>query len=653
MRTWPLLALLACGGGSGKDVDTAAADAGPSPACDGLDPGLCMLPFPSSFYQQPAETGSGVQNAVPAEAMPVNRDAVPVRPDTLNELDGFSTLTPMLAHLGDVSLDGVIGHQNLGDYLAADAKTVLIDAETGERVPHFVELDMTAEPGKRVLILRPVRALAHGRRHVIGIRGLTLESGGAVKVSDGFTALRDGTASDDPGIEARRDRFDAEVFPALEAEGFARSDLQLAWDFTTVSRDSSFGRVLHMRDDARSRWGDGGPEYVIDSVEDHDCKADGEHIARTIEGTMTVPLYTDTDAAGAVLTRGEDGLPFHNGSASSPFLVRVPCSVAENPEEGAFLLQYGHGLLGSRYEARTGWLSEFIDENRMVVFAQDWKGMSENDVGFITLMLAFDVSDFNTIPERSMQGLVEVVGGLDLALGDLVSDPALAFGAPGSEVPVIDTERFGYYGISQGAIMGGAYLGLSPTHERGVLGVGGMPYSILLSRSADFDPFFLVFQEKYTDGRDIMLILSMFQTLWDPAESAGYAHVLNEEPLPGTPPKDVLLQVAIGDRQVTTLGAHIGARMWNAPTVAPQTRAIWGLEELEPGFTGSALVEWQYDDGPVEPVVNVPPSGGIDPHECVRREPAAQAQVVDFLFTGVVNQHCDGPCVSHAADVCP
>ena len=53
------------------------------------------------------------------------------------------------------------------------------------------------------------------------------------------------------------------VFPALEGAGFARSELQLAWDFVTISADSSLGRMEWMRDDALTFWGEGGPDYVL------------------------------------------------------------------------------------------------------------------------------------------------------------------------------------------------------------------------------------------------------------------------------------------------------------------------------------------------------------------------------------------------------
>ena len=194
--------------------------------------------------------------------------------------------------------------------------------------------------------------------------------------------------------------------------------------------------------------------------------------------------------------------------------------------------------------------------------------------------------------------------------------------------------------------MGGAYVALSPDIDRGVLGVGGMPYSILLPRSHDFDPFFKIFQEKYLDHRDRMLIISgMLEQLWDVADPTAWAWDIPNPP-EGMQPKSVLMQVAIGDAQVTTLGAHIQARTYGASLVAPETREVWGLEARTPPFEGSALVEWEYTDIPEEPLESVPPSVEHDPHECPRRDAAGQEQVDVFLKTGVVDHFCDGPCLS-------
>ena len=75
-----------------------------------------------------------------------------------------------------------------------------------------------------------------------------------------------------------------------------------------------------------------------------------------------------------------------------------------------------------------------------------------------------------------------------LATGPLTSEPMLQVvdEKTGQSHSMIDTERRYYYGNSQGAILGGGYLGLSPDIERAVLGVGGTPYHLLLTRSFDF-----------------------------------------------------------------------------------------------------------------------------------------------------------------------
>ena len=104
--------------------------------------------------------------------------------------------------------------------------------------------------------------------------------------------------------------------------------------------------------------------------------------------------------------------------------------------------------------------------------------------------------------------------------------------------------------------------------------------------------------------------------------------------------KPVLLQAGIGDAQVTNLAAEFMARAYNASTVEPETRVVWGVPQRAAPFNGSALVEWLYDDVPDSPAANVGRTDGKDVHECPRREPASQAQMRDFLEGKGVVQHC-------------
>ncbi len=629
-----MLFILALSCKDGGTTDTASSET--DPTCDTLDESLCALPFPSSFYLAAADTESGFQVALQETSLPENRDGVQIKPTWFNEKDGFSTMTPMLAYFEDVSLDGVVRSTDIGDSLLDDSLSVLINVDTGERVPHWVELDDTGEVGEQLLVIRPAIPMDHAARHVVALRGLTTTSGSALAPSAAMQDLIDGASSVDTPTGPRQAHYDDLVFPVLGSAGWERDEVLLAWDFVTVSRTSSLSRMEWIRDDVHD-WGEeNGWTYTIDSVEGGDCTVEGETNGRAIEGTFTAPLYTDYDDAPTFLTRDEDGMPYRNGTTEVEFKIQLGCQLLDDPKPSYFL-QYGHGLLGKHDEVGYGWSREFLDNVGFVGGAVSWTGMKDEDEGPITLMVVNDPSDFAMIPERSHQGFAEQIGFLDFVRSTLVNDPELIVDG----VHLIDTEQFGYYGNSQGGILGAAYLGLSDQLERGVLGVPGGPYALLLTRSADFDPFFLLFKEKFPDDRDIMLLIAAFQTVWDPGEGAGWMHNMNAAPN-GTPAKDVLLHAAIGDAQVTTLGAQIMARAYGATTVAPQTREVWGIEEREPGYSGSALVEWLYPDGAEEPLEAVPPDEEADTHECPRRENAAHQQIHDFLVDGVVNQYCEG-----------
>ena len=128
--------------------------------------------------------------------------------------------------------------------------------------------------------------------------------------------------------------------------------------------------------------------------------------------------------------------------------------------------------------------------------------------------------------------------------------------------------------------------------HRGVFGVPGTPYSLPLPRSHDFEPFFRIFDEKYEDEREKMLIIAgLLEQIWDVADPTAWAWDIAEPPS-DVGDKQVLLQVAIGDAQVHSLGAHVQARSYGARFVTPQTRSVWGIEEQAPPFTGNAIVEW-------------------------------------------------------------
>ncbi len=637
-----LLALIACTNPH-DDTDTAA---GVTPReysdCDPIAYDYCALPYPSSFYlREDAGTATGYRVHLGATTIPETHQGYQPAPDLWNELDGFSPMGPILARFPNLALTGVPGHDDIGASIADGAPIVVVDMETGERMPYFAELDVSGDhvAGTEFLVIRPVVPLRNGHRYAVGIRGLVDSGGAAIAASDGYAALRDGTATDNWDIEGRRDIYE-EVFTTLEADGWSRGDTILAWDFVVASKEKITGRVAWMRDDTLSRIGTDGPAYVIDSVTDEVS----ETIYREIKGHFTAPLYLEADAPDTLLTRDENGMPFYNGDTSVPFTIRIPRTAVEDPRP-LKLLQYGHGLLGSQGEVGSGYLGEMANRYGYILFATDWRGMAEGDYESVMLMLVTDIGRFGIIPEGGHQGLIEFVAAAQMMQGGMAADENLSFIPPGGTEPVsvVDTSEVLYYGNSQGGILGGVYLAMSPVVERGVLGVPGMPYSLLLSRSADFTPFFALFQGIYREQEHISFWMALLQNLWDSAEPGGWGRQMIEDPIDGVPVKQVLVQDALGDAQVSTLGAHNMGRAYGASLVGEPLADIWGLQTQASGFVGSALVEYEHG-APEAPYTNVPPNTETDTHEDTRRTFAAQEQLNTFLTTGTVVDYCDGIC---------
>jgi len=622
-------------------------------ACDPLDPTLCGLPFPNSFHTRPADTPTGVRLAFTEDGLPVNKNGGHFDPTMWNELDGFAIGSGLLTFMPDVDPSDFVSHLDLQASLESSSTSILLDTTTGELVAHWVELDHTSPEGQRLTLVRPAVPLEFDHDYVMAFRGLKTLTGADWPASEAFLALRDELESAAPDVNQRRGWFDERVFAPLEQAGWSRDELQLAWDFHTASREYTLGRALAMRDDALDIAGPQGPAYVLDELDGDLASCVGDNppkIGLTINGTFSAPRYTESEFPMTPLVARPGEAPASQGLADVPFRIRIPCSAVQGLEESGQptpLLQYGHGLLGDHGEVSAGWLASQLDRTPYITFAVSWTGMKTQDAGGLALAVAIDIGRFGEMPERVHQGLIEFELAMAMMSGAMVDEPALQWNGQ----PLIDPSQRYYYGNSQGGIIGAAYMAMTEQIDRGVLGVPGGPYGLLLNRSADFDDFLKIFREMYPE-RDLeveFMVVGMLQQVWDAAEPSGWSWEMTRDT---DHPKQILLHPAIGDSQVTPLGAHIMARAYGASTVAPETRPVWGVPEREPGFEGSALVEFLYSDVPDEPIENIPPQKSTDTHECPRRQLEAQDQIDIFLRTGVVEQTCDGPCVRPRAGLC-
>jgi len=187
---------------------------------------------------------------------------------------------------------------------------------------------------------------------------------------------------------------------------------------------------------------------------------------------------------------------------------------------------------------------------------------------------------------------------------------------------------------------------------RGVVGVPGGPYSLLLPRSEDFTALGDILKIRYTNPLDRVILLSIMQILWDRADPGGYMGSITSNPLPNTPTHQVIVHHALGDRQVTYLGAYAIGRSINAQIFASNVHYD---DELLYGFPvipdtqiayNSVLVTWDFAflDCPEVPKINIPPPCKNDTHEGPRRQLDAQLMMLTFFATGNIVNTCNGPC---------
>jgi len=502
-------------------------------------------------------------------------------------------------------------------------------------------------PADRLLVIHPAISLAPGTTYAVGLQGLVTTDGALVVPGATFRAFRDNLLTDVPAIEDRRDDMQL-VFEALGEGGVARTDLQLAWSFTTATTEGVTGRMLRMRDETMAGLRDSTPEFSVTSVDE----TDDDGIARLVEGSYSVPNWLTSDGSpGNKMNYDASGNPALNGVVQSPFACIIPDAVVEGTEPANMVI-YGHGLLGSQLEIDAGNVVAMANEHNAIYCATKWAGMSEDDVPNAIASLQ-DLSNFSTIADRLQQGVLNqlVLGRLMLAENGLKMVPAFRRADDSS---MIDNSALYFDGNSQGGIMGMMLAAVSQDFDRAVLGVVGMNYSLLLPRSVDFDIYEAVFIPAYENPLDRELLISVIQMLWDSGEGAGYVRHIVSDPLPNTQEKDVLMHVAFGDWQVTELSAMIAARTMGVPIHRPVTadgrnRELspgWGIDTLDYETDTSALVIWDSGSDPI-PFEQIPPRASRDPHADPRNDVDVRRQKAAFLFDGELIDICNGePCTA-------
>ncbi|MBA3980506.1 MAG: hypothetical protein C0462_07875 [Alcanivorax sp.] len=684
------LLLSGCGGSSssrGPQIDLSHLDPAEAAYCDQLISSHCLYPFPSNHYTLADDSSvTGLRIHLQAQALPVAQptgvpglptESAAMDPAEWNRNDGFSPGAMLLAHFPGIDLEQT-GAVTLGDIeasLDSDAPILVIDAETLERHLIWAELDATAtDPERQSLMIRPAANFIEGRRYIVALRSLRDAQGELLPAPALFRAYRDNLRTGETVYEQRRPAME-DIFSRLEAHGIARDSLTLAWDFTIASQQNLTGRLLHLRDDAFARLGDQAPVFNVTEV---GKEIDGQEralISRGITGTFEVPNYLTTPGGvpGGRFNYAEDGEGGIDADAlpqvrnnDDVVQARFRCQIAEStvadfeddtaPVNPARAALYGHGLFGEGPggEFRSDAVRVMSNDHNIMYCATDWIGMSRFDVeaGVVPLVLA-NISNLPMMNDRSQQGLLNF-----MYLARLLTHPDgfashPAFSHEGQVVFETEHDEVFFDGNSQGGIMGGALVATAPDIHRGVLGVPGANYSLLLQRFGPFEERFgFILYGAYPDTLDQSAVFALMQMLWDRAENNGYLSHLAGRHLPNTDTdKRVLLHAALGDHLVTHWSAEIIARTIGAPLHEPTRRLgdhtdsnpYFAIDDIQYPHQGHALMIW--DSGAWNPETDrgnaLPPTNntgptketgfGNDPHESPRRTPAAQAQKSAFM----------------------
>jgi len=620
-----LSVIAACGGESGSDIPA---------QCNPLGGEGCLLPWPSSAYEvADPSTPTGRRVQLPVEAMPSNIDATPVDPTALNRWDGFSPTGPMLvAFPTGISDAGLPGFKDPDASLAADSPIIVVNADTGERAPFFAELDLnTSDVTKRDLIIRPLARLAPGAHYVVGVRkAVKAADGGELPLSPAFKAAVAGDSYDHPRFDKARY---AAIFTALEAQGVAKSDLAIAWDFHTASDEFLRSDLTTMRAAALPAMGTDGASLSFAATQ-QPARAG---LYKSYLGTFKSPNFlSNGEKDDSIIVRDTAALPALQGLRDAKFAALIPDCVATEPLPRPTIV-FGHGLFGSAKEyLQDDFVIDLARQHCFVIVAGDFIGLTSAQLQLAPLA-ANDMNLGRQITEKLGQAVIDFIALETITRGPMRTSPEFAYNGS----PVIDANQVFYVGGSLGGIMGNTFMAYDPHITRGVLAVPGGVWSLLFERSNAWHLLKGAAQNAYEDPFAYQLniaALGMFMEPYDPITTA--AHVI-KDPLPDTPVKNILMWYTLGDCLVNNISTEMVARTMGIDLLGPAVKEPWRM----PAKTGpleNGITVYDEHPTPLPPDTNVPPLSDNGTHSGVNRNPSALRQVESFLLDQTIVQTCGG-----------
>lgn len=652
-------------------VDAALPPARGCDVLDTLDGDGCLMPWPSSQFQDP----STHVIVLPAAGMPANNGGVRIDPAPWNGRHGYSPATSMIARIDPANgiTDADLASWHVLE-TGTGGRTLLLDAtDPAHVVPvaHFAEVQLATtnvnplsdaseldptDASFTTVYVRGASRLAPAHHYVVALRA---RPGQAPVSSPGFDAMREG--STDPSYASRSEYFGREVFAYLDPL-VPRAELIVAWDFWTGTDEDANHDLSVMRDAAFAQRSSLGCHDVVVTPSSN---PDGDSFLR-VEGSIDVPYFLEGTPTATI-----DGLPSTatdhltcslepHGTIRAPFVAVIPTSALgqTGPIE---IVEYGHGLLNWPNEVAGDEITPVLAMSGVIGVSTVAHGLARSPTATVIgnderrIMSAFrDLSGFSSVTDHILQGVVA-----QLVLPHVFANACVPQISDLSG-RAVESTHFAWLGNSQGGIMGPTIGALDPSFDRLALGVGGGAYSIMLPRSCDWPlqglAYVLASNYRSRFARDLIMV--MFQTHFDRFEGATFAGRVGD--------RHVLYQTAVGDLGTPEVSGEIAARTMGLGRLAESATTPLGIDPVSTTDPITrAFVSYSFEGAPTPPIgpawdidlcrdsitqctMNVP----NNVHEWVRRDPASRMQLQHFLTTGEVQSFCDaGSCANRPA--CP
>ena len=594
-----------------------------------------MMPWPSSAYLvDDATTETGYRVEMPAEAMPVNADGYPVDQTLFNFYDGFPVAGTIIAAFDTgVSAEGLPPHTDMAIAMEPSASVIVVNMTTGEKLPIFAEPDMNAEvPEERALLIRPLMRMDSKTRYAVGIRTTVKAADGTdLPVPDGFAKILAGKSINHP-LAARVEGGYDDIFASLAAAGMPKEELVLAWDFRTASDEFLTQDLLSMRDQALAAFDPATFTHEL-TEQSNDNPAE---VLRVITGSYQTPNFLiNPESDLSITNRNDGGVPTLVDTGTANLGAIIP-KCAETATLPLPVTIFGHGMFGNAADSLDyDFLQQLANDECSVVIGGDWIGLTNRQFAAV----AFAMNDINrAIPltDKLSQGVINFIMLQKTIRGPLLD--ADLFKVNG--VSVLDPDRVGYFGASLGGIMGGVYMSYDPDVTRGALGVPGGPWNLLYERSVFWPPLKVTMKGAYPNPWDYQQNIALFGMLFEKVDPMTTAHRIRVDPLPGTPIKQILVYMALGDALVSNIASDVLARTLDLPVVGPSVGIPYGMADSTEVLTSGYTI---FDESPevVPPLDNkLEDFEYNDTHQDVHEWGAVTRQVFRFLTEGVIENEC-------------